>query len=362
MKRTVLALTLVMALSASIMAGMQTLQVAEANFLRPSNHIGIDSNGTVSPSNAPITRKGNLYTIKNDLFDTDIKIESSNIILDGANHWLAASNASGVLIEKASNVLIKNLRIESVLYGVFFLNSFNCSVEETTISNALSGIYLFGSNNILAKRNTVSNSWVGFEFNKAHNNTLFANEIRNNTFGFYMSGFRDSVVCDNILITNDAIAYIGSHNSDHSIRNQVYENSFLYNRHYISYDGVFDLTGRMIVFTSNAIFWDKDGRGNYWSDFLTIYPNATEIGNSGVGNTLYIIDANNIDHYPLMKPAAIPELPDRTGSIPELPGGTGDNGTDKTEPFPTLLVFAVTVTVVAMVAVGLLVYFKKRKR
>jgi hypothetical protein len=32
------------------------------------------------------------------------------------------------------------------------------------------------------------------------------------------------------------------------------------------------------------------------------------------------------------------------------------------EPFPTLLVVAVTVTIVAAVAVGLLVYFKKRKR
>jgi hypothetical protein len=32
------------------------------------------------------------------------------------------------------------------------------------------------------------------------------------------------------------------------------------------------------------------------------------------------------------------------------------------EPFPTLLVIAVTLTVVAVVAVGLLVYFKKRKR
>jgi hypothetical protein len=32
------------------------------------------------------------------------------------------------------------------------------------------------------------------------------------------------------------------------------------------------------------------------------------------------------------------------------------------EPFPTLLIIAVTITVVAVVAVGLLVYFKKRKR
>ena len=99
-------------------------------------------------------------------------------------------------------------------------------------------------------------------------------------------------------------------------------------------------------------FWDNAAVGNYWSDYQTKYPNATEIGNSGIGNTPYIVDANNIDHYPLMKPVVIPELPD----------GTGDDGKGKTEPFPTLLVIAVTITVVAAVAVSLLVYFKKHKR
>jgi len=47
-----------------------------------------------------------------------------------------------------------------------------------------------------------------------------------------------------------------------------------------------------------------------------------------------------------MKPIAIPELPD---SI------------DKIEPFPTLLVFAFSVTILALVGLGLLVYFKKHK-
>jgi hypothetical protein len=42
--------------------------------------------------------------------------------------------------------------------------------------------------------------------------------------------------------------------------------------------------------------------GNYWSDYLTMYANATEIDSSGVWNTPYVIDANNTDHYPLVKP------------------------------------------------------------
>jgi hypothetical protein len=57
--------------------------------------------------------------------------------------------------------------------------------------------------------------------------------------------------------------------------------------------------------------WD-DGYpsgGNYWSDYLTQYANATEIDHTGIGNTSYVIDANNIDRYPLMQQYAIPEFP-----------------------------------------------------
>ena len=57
--------------------------------------------------------------------------------------------------------------------------------------------------------------------------------------------------------------------------------------------------------TPNSVnAWD-DGYpngGNYWIDYKTNYPNAAEIDNSGIGNTPYVIDANNSDRYPLMEP------------------------------------------------------------
>jgi hypothetical protein len=38
------------------------------------------------------------------------------------------------------------------------------------------------------------------------------------------------------------------------------------------------------------------------------YPNASEVGNSGIGNTPYVVDSSNIDNYPLTKIVAVPEL------------------------------------------------------
>jgi hypothetical protein len=64
-----------------------------------------------------------------------------------------------------------------------------------------------------------------------------------------------------------------------------------------------------IVSSSNNT-WDNGypSGGNYWSDYLTRYRNASEIDSSGIGNTYYVIDANNIDHYPFMNQIAVPEI------------------------------------------------------
>jgi hypothetical protein len=165
--------------------------------------------------------------------------------------------------------------------------------------------------------------------------------------------------------------------------------------------------------------WDNSSVGNHWSDYLTKYPNASEIGNTGIGDTPYVIDADNIDHYPLMDPVdntvpAIEVLSPSPGTynassiqlsftvdepaslisysldgkenitvtenitLTGLANGdyalmvyakdeAGNVGASETilftvdVPFPTMLVIA-SVIAVAGVSIGLTVYFKKRQR
>ena len=54
--------------------------------------------------------------------------------------------------------------------------------------------------------------------------------------------------------------------------------------------------------------WDNGTAGNYWSDYLTRYTEASEAGNSGVGDTYFVVNENNYDRYPLMEPLSIPEF------------------------------------------------------
>ena len=58
---------------------------------------------------------------------------------------------------------------------------------------------------------------------------------------------------------------------------------------------------------------------NYWSDYLTKYPDAKEIGNSGIWNMPYFA-ASEQDNHPLINPVEIPLTDASTASnIPAFP-------------------------------------------
>jgi len=108
-------------------------------------------------------------------------------------------------------------------------------------------------------------------------------------------------------------------------------------------------------------FWDNASVGNYWSNYTIKYPNASEIGNTGIGDTPYVIerewyttikypDVKNVDNYPLLCPydiendAIVFPIPEAT-PIPQPP-----------EPFPTTIVVYSVAIAVAVAGIVLLVY------
>jgi parallel beta-helix repeat protein len=121
---------------------------------------------------------------------------------------------------------------------------------------------------------------------------LSRNNFANNGYGIELGYSSDN----NVLSGNDVTANNGRGiGLVYSSNNVFHHNNFINNTQHVHIEN-----------TGYANSWD-DGYpsgGNYWSDY-----NGTDADHDGIGDTPYIIDANNIDHYPLMIPNAIPEFP-----------------------------------------------------
>ena len=195
------------------------------------------------------------------------------------------------------------------------------------------------------------------------------------------------------------------------MNNQMYHNNFINNSQNVFNTQLYGLHGYCYAIEYSNV-WDNGSVGNFWSAY-----NGTDADGDGVGETPYVIDDNNQDNYPRMasidfaEPSILVLSPENKtydeASIPLIftvnedvaqitysldgeetviiSGNTtlnglrngnhnvtvyamdeaGNTGTSKTNyfsvnvPFPTILV--TTTAIVAVIGVGLLLYFKKRK-
>ncbi len=133
----------------------------------------------------------------------------------------------------------------------------------------------------------ISGFGYGIYFVGCYNNTIMENNITDNTDGLELHYCFNNTVCKNIV----------SNSSSYGIflidgeQNYIYGNSFVNNT--IQVHG---------ILSSNI--WDDGSKGNYWSNYEDRYPNATELDDSGIWDTSYVIDGDNRDNYPI-----IPEFP-----------------------------------------------------
>jgi hypothetical protein len=260
--------------------------------------IKIYADGTITPQTEQITRSGATYTLTDNLDGTQIVIECSNIIFDGNGYSITLMNSGsnpGIHISYSTNTTIKNMQVNTPLYtGIAMSRCSDCHVTGIKTS----GYIKLGMSNNNTLTNNIGPVYINFG---SQYNRVFGNNITGELAVSYFPG-----------------------------QNIFYGNNILLD------------TNNSYVASGNA--WDNGSIGNYWSDYETRYPDASEVGQTGVGDTPYVLNADNIDHYPAMYPFNI------------------ESGTIALPSRADIAIGASVVFIAAIIAVGLLYRHSGRKK
>ncbi|MEM2780470.1 MAG: NosD domain-containing protein [Candidatus Bathyarchaeia archaeon] len=254
--------------------------------------IYIRADGSVDPPTAPIKRDGDIYTFTENIFEP-IVVQRGNIVIDGAGYMLVGGRENaGLNCSCVSNVTIQNTVI----------NNFKC------------GIFLYSSSNNTISGNNIANNEYGIRLVSSSNNIISRNNITNNEYGIFLRGSSSNHISGNNIIANNWSGILGILLRSSS-NNRFYHNNFINNTWQVDSDG-------------SPNVWDDgySSGGNYWSDYTGVDvkrgPGQDLPGSDGIGDTPYVIDANNIDRYPLMNPYGASPLPTYSLIIMTTAGGT----------------------------------------
>lgn len=298
-----------------------------------------------------IQRDGNVYTLTGNIYGP-IFVERDNIIIDGNGYTLHAgtetTHLSGIYLSGRKNVMVRNTQIKSFQYGIILDSHANCNnIIGNNIENNYHGIWVVGSSNNTIIKNNIKNRSVGIYMLSSSDNIISGNNITNHVGGICLISSSNNTISGNNLANNEFCIYFSSHSNYNSIignnirdnsvgislwyssNNLFFHNNFINNKKQVS-----------IPTPGYANFWDNGVEGNYWSDYEDRYPNATELDDSCIWGTPYVISENNQDNYPLMNPVVILPRDETTGLDPTH--------------------FIITVPIVLAITLGAAIYRRKR--
>jgi len=249
------------------------------------------------------------------------------------------NNGGVVLFSSLNNSIVGNNIKNNDNHGIAFSFSSNSSISRNNITDNYNGIYLESSSNFnsITENNVIHNFYgIWGEFSSDYNN-ISGNNIKNNDVGIGLPNSSYNSISGNNVTDNNYgidILWDSSDNSivGNNIKNNIYgialyfrsNNKFWHNNFINNTQQVY------IPYSGYANFWD-DGYpsgGNYWSDYAGVdvkKGSGQDLpGSDGIGDTPYIIDANNRDQYPLMTPYGAPPPSTYTLTITTTVGGTTD--------------------------------------
>jgi parallel beta-helix repeat protein len=250
-----------------------------ASSQEPLPTVVILPDGTVNPPTAAITQNGNTYTFNDNLYAA-IKIQKSNIVLDGAGYTLSGPyNGTAMdawVIGEGSNQLPNGTLAQYVIgHDLANPNVNGVTIENLNVRNFSIGMYI----------------WT-------KNNTITGNGVSDNIVGILLSGSNQTVT-KNYIADNQRGLFFGFNNAGDIIPSDIVINHNDFENNVVQLNGC---ECKYINASEPPHSWDDGRQGNYWSDY-----NGTDANGDDIGDTRYVIDVLNQDRFPLMQsPVKLP--------------------------------------------------------
>jgi hypothetical protein len=375
MKKTALALALIFSFLFSAVIVTQFTNSAAA---QTYSTITIKPDGSIEGTDK-IQRQGDVYTLISDVFGS-IEVQKSNIVIDGAEHTLQGRkevDERGIYLvgpdrsyPNCRYVLVKNLRIYNFFEGIFVVGGSNNSIIGNYLDNCC--IHLIGGAGYigdLIKHNTFSGAGIFVDYNSGgidvitENNfidcTIFVDLskppiVDKNYWSNYTAEYPNAKELDNSGIWDTPYVYDkfvgGSHGNDpcidyHPLMQPIEVPAFP------------DITvpAVSVVSPENKTYDSSNVSLAFGIDEPIVWVGYSLDGRENVtvtGNTTLTELSNGLH-------SVVVYANDTFGNMGRSEAATFT--VDASEPFPTTLVVASIVSV-AVIGIGLLVYFKKRKR
>lgn len=253
----------------------------------------------------------------------DARIKANHIQAQGFGIWI--DEAPNVLVERNRITGNTTIRSQDRGNGIHLHHVKNAMIQDNTVCQARDGIYINVSNANTLAGNRLCNQRYGIHYMYSNNNTVRNNRSWGNRTGYALMqstklhvignraeddqgyGFLLNYITDSVLRNNTATdiqastapgsersidggegkalfiynsqqnriqgntfarTAIGIHMTAGSQNNAIHENALISNRTQVKY------------VSTRAQEWSKDGRGNYWSDYM-----GWDINDDGIGDT-----------------------------------------------------------------------------
>ena len=191
--------------------------------------------------------------------------------------------------------------------GINLLNSAGNIIQGNMMDHNNKGINLYDCTDSVVSGNIMTYmDQAGIHLTESDRNTIAGNKINRTRYaaGIVVSASSENTVSGNDFWYNEE----GIRVESFSAWNTVFGNNMVYNDYGVVlynhadnntfYHNNFANNSAQVFFQSSDNLynkWNSTTEGNYWSDYTGVDANS-----DGIGDTPYIINPNNIDHYPLM--------------------------------------------------------------